>query len=114
MTTQEIFDKITKSHLFRTDGERIDVPQAFIDLAEAINAEEETDWNMGECAECTLSDLVVGAYCAFSEWHAGQWSPEYTALCALGGIYSPGMECAPEGDDSAHAAYAAVNYHYAQ
>lgn len=114
MTTEQLFNKITKSHLFRTDGERIDVPQAFINLADAIKVEDETDWNLGECAGCTLFDLLVGAYWAFSEWHGGQASPEYAALCALGGIYSPGMECAPEDDDSAHIPYAAVNYHYAQ
>jgi hypothetical protein len=113
MTTEEIHASILASSVFRTGGPPIDLCASLIALADAIKAEPETDWNIGEYTEACLSDLVVGAYWALSEWHAGQWSDSYAALCALGGIYSPNMERAPDEDDSAFSAYSMINEYFA-
>ena len=111
MNTASIYNEIMASELFRLNGPTIDLPEKLLDLANAINAEEETDWDMGEFTEAPLSDLIPGAYWSLTEWHAGQYSPEYAALCALGSIFSPGMSCAPESseDDSCFDAYEACN-----
>jgi hypothetical protein len=114
--TVRAFDTIARSSLFRTDGPDIDLCQALIDLADAVRGEDRNNdaWlYLGEGGECCASDLIVGAYWALTEWHAGQWSPEYAAMCALGGIYSPGMESAPSEDDPAHWPYKAVGNYFA-
>lgn len=97
--TERLFNRIMASSVFRRNGRKIDLCAALIDLCDAINAEDETDWSMGECHECSLSDLLPGAYWALTEWHGGQWSPEYRALSAIGGIFSPGMSSPPEEDE---------------
>lgn len=82
------------------DYERI--TDAFVVLGSAL-ADLDTDesvWYIGEYSYACLGDLIVGAYWHYSEWHGGQWSQSYVALCALGSIYSPGMADGPE-DDSA-------------
>jgi hypothetical protein len=105
MTTQDAFDKIITSEVFRRDGEAIDLPAALIDLVSAIRAEDETDWSIGEFTEASLDCLIIGAYWSLSEWHGGQWSPEYAALCALGTVFSPGMTNPPEEDEPEFTAY---------
>jgi len=97
-TTEEAYNLIMESEVFRTNGPKIDLPQALIDLCEAINAEEETDWSLGEFNEAPLSDLIPGAYWSLTEWHAGQYSATYAALCALGSIFSPGLSKPPTED----------------
>ena len=52
--------------------------------------------DIGEFGEFTLSDLVIGGYWFYAEYHGGQNSPEYRALSSLGGIFSPGMSNGPE------------------
>ena len=113
-TTEEIYNEIMASDIFRLGGPRIDLPQALIDLAAAINAEEETDWDIGAyIGEPPLSELVVGAYWALTEWHAGQASDTYAALCALGTIYKPNMEGPPGDEDgSAFDAYQMIGEHF--
>ena len=75
--------------------------------------ETETDefiWGeVGEFGEFNLGDLLVGAYWHFVEWHAGQSSQSYAALCALGSIFSPGMSCEPEPETGEHSAYELLN-----
>ncbi len=101
--------QILASSLFRIDGERIDLPAKMIELADAVKAapDDESIWYIGEFSEACLDDLIVGAYWAFSEWHAGQASDSYAALCALGSIFNPGMTNAPDEDSSAWPAYSA-------
>jgi len=99
MRTKEAYDKIAQSEVFRTDGPKINLPQALIDLCDAINAEEETDWSIGEFEEACLSDLIPGAYWSLTEWHAGQYDITYAALSQLGGIFSPGMSCPPTEEE---------------
>lgn len=54
----------------------------------------ENTWCTGEHGLFTLDDLVVGAYWHLSEWHEGQSSATYAALCAVGRIFHPGMATA--------------------
>jgi len=98
-TTEEVYNLIMESEVFRLDGTKIDLPQALIDLCEAINAEEETNWHLTNGMEADLSDLVCGAYWSLTEWHAGQYSATYAALCALGSIFSPGMSGPPTEEE---------------
>jgi hypothetical protein len=98
--TETTFNAIMQSELFRRNGQKIDLCEELQTLCRAIKDEDETNWSLGEFGECTLDSLLIGAYWALSEWHAGQSSPEYAALCAIGGIFSPGMSLkveTPEG-----------------
>lgn len=99
--------------LFRIDGEPIDLPAALVTLADAINAHdgETEDWlYIGDGTETCLSDFIPGAYWALAEWHGGQSSDSYRALCALGGIFSPGHTSAPESEEESEwTGYDAVN-----
>ena len=100
--TMEAFDAIMGSDIFRLNGPRIDLCAALEELAEAVHAEpEDSDgWiYLGEFSECTCADLIVGAYWALTEWHGGQWSDEYRAMCALSKVFSPGMSSAPTEED---------------
>ena len=70
------------------------VTDAIIKLANAVDeydGDTESIWCIGEFGECCLSDLIVGAYWHFTEWHGGQWSKGYAALSALGQVFQPGM-----------------------
>ena len=113
-TTEAAFNYIMQSALFRLNGEKIDLCASLITLADAIKAEEETNWSLGESLECSLDSLIVGAYWSLTEWHAGQASDSYAAMCALGAIFSPGMSSAPTGPDdgSEWDAYQAVNEYF--
>jgi hypothetical protein len=102
------FDAIASSSMFRADGANIDLPAALIALADAVDAEhpDSDAWlYLGEFGEFTCADLITGAYWALTEWHAGQYSDTYRAMCALGGIYRPGMECAPTDEDEDRSDY---------
>ena len=106
MTTHEInavttaFDAIMQSGLFRLGGPEIDIPEALTVLGNALaDHDGEIDWSLGEFGECTLDSLVVGAYWALTEWHGGQSSQSYAAMCALGRVFSPGHTCAPDSED---------------
>lgn len=93
------FHRIMASEIFRLNGPQIDLCEALIELCDAIDTEDETNWDLGEFLDCSLGDLLPGAYWALTEWHGGQSSPEYRALCAIGGIFSPGMSCPPKEED---------------
>ena len=108
----EKHDAIASSDIFRTDGKPIDLPQALIDLCEAVDAVDHTDdatefmWDsIGEHTEAPLGDLIVGAFWTLTEWHAGQSSPEYAALSALGNVFSPGCGCGPEPESGEATVY---------
>lgn len=62
---------------------------AFRLLCELLNDTEtdESTWSMGECGECSLDSLIVGAYYYFSDYHGGQSTEEYATLSALGSIF---------------------------
>lgn len=111
------FNTIAESSIFRIGGADIDLPAALIALADAVKGEDSDNdsWlYLGEFGDCSCSDLIVGAYWALTEWHAGQWSDTYRAMCALGSIYSPGMECAPtDEDEPAYWPYKAIGDYFA-
>jgi hypothetical protein len=96
---QRYYDVINSS-LFMTTG-KLDyerITDAIIALANAVHSYDPDDkfelyevWDIGEGGESTVSELIVGAYWHYSEWHAGQWSKGYAALCALGQVFNPGM-----------------------
>lgn len=95
------FDKIMQSELFRLNGPAIDLPDALIEMGNAL-ADTETDeslWSLGEFGECDIGSLIVGAYWALTEWHGGQYSQSYAAMCALGRVFSPGCTSAPTSED---------------
>lgn len=94
-----VFERIIKSALFRLDAPQIDLCESLIELCDAIKREGETNWSLGESDACTLDALLIGAYWSLAEWHGGQWSPEYAALCAIGSIFSPGISCPPTSED---------------
>lgn len=104
------YEKIMSSSVFRLDGPAIDLTQALTLLANSVHAapEDAVRWSLGEGLEATLDDLIVGAYWALTEWHGGQESATYAAMCALGRVYSPGME----GPDRENAAYQIINQYY--
>lgn len=99
MKTESLFKSILESSLFRLNGPEIDLCAVIIALCDAIKAEPETDWSLGESGECTLDSFLIGAFWALSEWQSGQSSPEYAAFCAIGSIFSPGMTSTPQTDD---------------
>lgn len=83
---------------------------AIIAIANAINdyKGDTEDWcYIGESSHCCLSDLIVGAYWHYTEWHEGMTSKTYAALCALGEIYSTGMTSIDsEREDGSNAVFA--------
>ena len=100
------FNRIMTSDMFRVNGPAIDLPEAVEALVDAVENEDDEAWySLGECLECTLPNLIGGLYWSFSEWHGGQFSPEYRALSALGRIYDPGMTDGPENGSGEEVAY---------
>jgi hypothetical protein len=102
------YNAIMRSSVFRLNGPAIDLPRALALLGQALDKYDlpEGVWEcLGEFSEACLGDLIVGAYWALSEWHGGQASDTYAALCSLGNVFSPGMTDAPEADDSEFTAY---------
>ena len=112
-TTSRVFHRIMNSAVFRVDGPKIDVLSALTVLCECIQGDDEPAWDAGEGLECTLGDLIVGAYWALAECHAGQASPEYAALCLLGEIYTPYREAGPEENTGEQIAYDLFCEHFA-
>jgi hypothetical protein len=54
------------------------------------------DWRyLGDC-EISIDAFIVGGYWHLTEWHGGQASDSYRAMCSLGQVYSPGMESGVE------------------
>ena len=74
---------------------------AIIRLAELVHEFEgdSDDLWYSESGHVSLPDLITGAYWHFSEWHSGQASMGYAALCALGQVYQPNMELPDDGND---------------
>lgn len=99
-----IFDTINTS-LFLTTGtlDYSDITDSIIELAQAIESFEGDStelWHIGECGLCCLDDLIIGAYWHFTEWHGGQSSRGYLALCALGAIFDPNMSTPDETNET--------------
>jgi hypothetical protein len=91
------YHAIMRSDVFVLNGPPIDLPRALCLLGRALHKRElpEHIWgSLGEFGYACLGDLVIGAYWSCSEW-----------LCSLGQVFSPGMTCFPEPDDSEFGAY---------
>ncbi|CAB4147601.1 hypothetical protein UFOVP431_38 [uncultured Caudovirales phage] len=103
-----VYNAIMRSNVFKTDGPLIDLPRALTLLGRALHKRElpEGIWeSLGEFSEACLGDLIIGAYWACSEWHGGQSSDTYAALCSLGEVFSPGMSDTPDPEESEFTAY---------
>jgi len=74
----------------------------FADLVANYNGDSEDIWYL-ETNYSGASELIVGAYWHYTEWHGGQCSKEYLALSALGQIFDPGMSF-PEDDNESYIA----------
>jgi hypothetical protein len=102
---KELFKKIEKS-IFSIEAvyQYPELAPKFIELASMLDEYDgdTEDWiyigDMG--CECNLASLLVGAFWHYTEWHSGQDSESYAALCAIGKVYSPGMECPPKDEDT--------------
>ena len=67
-------------------------------------------WAIGEFDAASLDSLIVGAYWHFSQWHEGQFSDSYRALCALGNVFNPGpVSTGPKPDSSERDVYVELN-----
>lgn len=99
---------IEGSNLFRLNGPEIDLCETIEKLVSEIKGSEEDWYSWGEFGECSAPDFIIGAYWALAEYHGGQWSDEYAAMCSLGTIFSPGMASGPEPDSGEQYAYDAV------
>lgn len=108
MQIDELYMEIMESNVFMLHGNKIELCEVLIQLCAAIDAEEDTDWSLGEDLECSLANLLIGAYWALTLWHAGQESMSYAAMCTIGMLYSPGMSSGPEDGSSEVIAYEAV------
>lgn len=97
-----------------------DLIQNITALANAVHDYDgdSEDWlYVGEFTESPLLDLIPGLYWSLTEWHGGQTSATYAAMCALGQVFFPGMSSAPnapdeetgEGADPEWYAYEALN-----
>jgi hypothetical protein len=110
---------IAASSIFRCGAPKIDLPAALIALADAVHAMDHTDdstesmWStVGEHTECPLGDLITGAYWALSQWHGGQSSDTYAALCALGRVFKPGCTSGPESESGEETVFDLINQHF--
>jgi len=106
------YEAIMNSTVFLATGKPIDLPRALTLLGNAVHGREldEGAWStIGEHTEAPLGDLIVGAYWSLSEWHAGQSSASYAALCSLGQVFSPGCTSGPEPDSCEAIAYELCN-----
>ena len=108
-TIETIYNNIIASDIFRWDAQEIDLCAALKELCAEIDAENDVNWYIGEFNEASLQDIIVGAYWAFADCHEGQYSETYETLCALGEIYTPGIESAPTKDCGEYEAYEMIS-----
>ena len=107
--------KVISDSIFNTDAplDYSELHQEIIGLLDLINDvyddSTETLWCIGEFEACSLFDFIVGAYWHYTEWHGGQSSETYAALCALGSIYSPGMTTIESEEGAARECYELMN-----
>jgi len=113
-TYKQLADEITDSGLFRLNKPSPNLPEAFANLAGKIQDEDDIDWDHNE-SDIDLSSLIAGAFWFYSDYHAGQSSPEYAALSMLSLIYSPSpIASGPEPDSSESTVYAALEFDHTQ
>ena len=70
---------------------------------------EAEDWlYIGETSAATPDSIIVGAFWHLTEWHGGQSSNSYAALCSCGAVFSPGMTSGPEPESADMDVYEAL------
>ena len=78
------------------------VTDAIISLANAVadyDGDSDDIWYIGEFGYMGgLDNLIIGAYWHYTDWHGGQWSQGYAALCSLGRVFSPNMSMLDDDD----------------
>ena len=91
--TIRLFNLINRN-LFQTIGNLwyTRLVQTFIVFANVVNKEDYEDdfWSIGEFETADIGSVLEGAYWFFSDYHSGQFSDEYKALCAIGKVFSHG------------------------
>ena len=80
------------------------ITDCIIALADYLrdNETSEDTWWLGEDGYLGgLADVIVGAYHHYAEWHWGEWSPSYRAMCSLRRVFEPNMST-PELDNATY------------
>jgi hypothetical protein len=112
MSYKKTYNKILSSSLFRLDGKDINLTKQLTKLGNKVHKAKNPDWHLGEYSECCLSDFIIGAYWSLTEWHGGQNSKTYEAMCSLGQVFNPGHTNGPEPESGESLAYEVINEHY--
>lgn len=88
--------------LFRQGSELsyVQMVEKIRELAHSVKANTESDYYLGQFEEATLDTLLIGSFWFFVDYHGGQDSPEYSAQCAIGQVFNPGMTSGPEPETS--------------
>ena len=77
---------------------------AITKLAEQVLLDDDCQWDSDQF-DIDLRSLIIGSYWYLTNYHSGQFSPEYQALSALGRVYSPGMMAGPEPESTEELVY---------
>ena len=91
---------VIQNSLFMTTGnlsyDRLtDAVIMLCEQIQSVDDESEELWYIGGMSHAALGDFIAGAYWHFTEWHDGQYSKSYQALCALGNIFTPSIIFTP-------------------
>jgi hypothetical protein len=70
---------------------------------------ETGDWLYINEFSYTPDAFIVGGYWHLTEWHRGQYSDSYRALCSLGTVFSPGMTAGVEPESCESYVYEMLN-----
>ena len=85
-------------------GRIIEVLEALGNAVHAYESDDTADlWSVGEFGHSSLPDTIEGAYWHLTDWHEGEGSTSYYALCALGSVFNPGMST-PNPDNEVYKA----------
>lgn len=89
--------------LIESGGPYDDTIRTLSTLAEGIHGytgEGEDMWDLDLNYSDGLPDIIVASYWHLTQWHGGQTSDTYAALCALGQVFTPGCAIEPVDGDS--------------
>lgn len=112
MSYKKTFKQIAKSDVFLAGGKQIDLTKKLTKLGKKLAKKDNVNWHLGGDSGYDLGSFIVGAYWALTEWHGGQHSDTYRAMCCLGRIFRPGSTSGPEGGTSEAIVYELVNDYY--
>lgn len=108
-TLSSIYTSILQSELFRIDGKRINLTAHIQAIVQSIKEQpsEDDDWvYIGESADCSLVDFIVGAYRASQGWTDGSGQGEANIMHnTLQKVFNPGtsnLDCDNTGETIAY------------